>query len=120
MTNPDRASMPTDGYGQKYIPSSNDHSRQFPNQHQQTQMYGNPYQQLQPHFAPCYTCGVYGHLSKNCPQQALAQQNVPNYVRSTPPVATSSYVNSTKKPTICISPSFPSKQFPKTDSHSNL
>ena len=53
MTNPDRSLTQTDGYGQKYVPLTNDHSRPLPNQHQQMQMYGNPNQQLQPHFAPC-------------------------------------------------------------------
>ena len=56
-------------------------------------MYRNPYQQLQPHFAPCYPCGVYGYFSKNCPQWALTQQNVPGYLRSTPP-----YVNRLNTP----------------------
>ena len=79
MTNPDKSLTQTDGYGQKCIPSTNVYSKQVSNKQQQTQMYGIPYQQLQPHFTLCYTCGVYGHLSKNCPQQALAQQNVPNY-----------------------------------------
>ena len=51
-TNPDRSLTQTDIYGQKYIPSTNDHARPLPNQHQQTQIPGNPYQQLQLHFAP--------------------------------------------------------------------
>ena len=67
-TNPDKLLTQTDGYGQKYVPSANGYSKQVSNQQQQTQMYGNPYQQLQPHFPPCYTCGVYGHLSTNCLQ----------------------------------------------------
>ena len=88
----------TDSYGQKYIALTDDHSTQFPNQHQQSQMYGNQYQQLQPHFAFCYTCGVYGHLTKNCLQWALAQQNVPNYVRNTPLAATPPHVNRPNTP----------------------
>ena len=68
MTDADRSLAQTDGYGQKYIPSTNRYSKQVSNQQQQTQMYGNPYQQLQPHFVPCYTCGVYRHSSKKCPQ----------------------------------------------------
>ena len=52
MTNPDRSLTQTDGYGEKYIPLTNDHSIPLPHQLQQTQMYGKPYQQLQPHFAP--------------------------------------------------------------------
>ena len=67
-TNLDRSLTQTDSCGQKYVPSTNDHSRLLSNQHQQTQMYANPYQQLQPHFAPCYTCDVYGNLSKSFPQ----------------------------------------------------
>ena len=93
MTNPDRSFTQTDSYEEKYVPLTNDYSRPLPNQHQQIQMYGNPYQQLQPHFAPCYTCGVYGHLSKNCPQQAFAQQNVSNYLRNTTKVATPPYLH---------------------------
>ena len=64
MTDADRSIAQTNGYRQKYIPSTNSYYKQVSNQQQQTQMYGNPYQQFQPHFAPCYTCGVYGHLSK--------------------------------------------------------
>ena len=67
-TNLDKSLIQTDGYGQKYISSSNNYSKQVSNQQQKTQMYGNPFQQVQPLFAPCYTCGIYGHLSKNCPQ----------------------------------------------------
>ena len=105
-TNPDGASMQTDGDGQQYSPLTNNHTGQFSNQHQQTQMYRNPYQQLQPHFAPCYTWVVYGHLSKNWPQQTLAQQNVPNYIRSTPPVATPPYVNKPNTPPSIFSQAF--------------
>ena len=68
MTNPEKSLTQTDGYGQRYIQSTNSYCKQVSNQQQQTQMYGNPYQQLQLHFTPCYTCGVYGHLSKNCLQ----------------------------------------------------
>ena len=68
MTEADRSMAQTYGYRQKYVPSTNSYSEQVSNQQQQMQMYGNPYQQFQPHFVPCYTCGVYGHLSKNCPQ----------------------------------------------------
>ena len=57
-TNPDRSLMQTESYEERYAPSTNNHSRQLPTQHQQTQMYGNPYQQFQPHFTPCYKCGV--------------------------------------------------------------
>ena len=53
MTDADRSLAQTDGYGQKYVPSTNSYSKQVSNQQQQAQMYGNPYQQLQPHFAPC-------------------------------------------------------------------
>ena len=56
MTNPDKSLTQSDGYGQKYIPSTDGYSKQVSNQQQQ--MYRNPYQQLQPHVAPCYTCGV--------------------------------------------------------------
>ena len=35
---------------------------------------------------------------KNCPQQALAQQNVPSYLRSTPTAATAPYVNRPNDP----------------------
>ena len=66
MTDADRALAQTDGYRQKYILSTNGYSKQVPNQQQQMQTYGNPYQQLQPHFAPCYTFGVYILLNKNC------------------------------------------------------
>ena len=100
MTNPDKSLTQTDSYAQKYVPSTNHYSKQVPNQQQQTQMYGNPYQQLQPHFTPCYTCGVYGHLSTNCLQQAFTQQNVSNYLRNTTPVATPLYLN---KPNIPLS-----------------
>ena len=68
MTDADRSLAQTDGYVEKHIPPNNRYSKQVSNQQQQTQMYGNPYQQLQPHFVPCYTCGVYRHLSKKCPQ----------------------------------------------------
>ena len=64
ITGADRAMAQIDGYRQKYILSANSYSKQVSNQQQQLQMYGNPYQQFQPHFVPCYTCGVYGHLSK--------------------------------------------------------
>ena len=57
-----------------------------------------PYQHFQPIFAPCYICGVYGHLSTNCPQQALAQQNIPNYLRSILPAATAPYVSRPNTP----------------------
>ena len=77
-------------------------------------MYRNQYQQLQPHFAPCYTCGVYGHLSKYYPEEALAQQNVLNYVRSTSPVATQPNVNRPNTPPSVFPQAFSSKQFPKT------
>ena len=66
MTDADRSLAQTDGYGQKYFPSTKSCTKQVSNQ--QMQMHGNPYKQLQPHFAPCYTCGVYGHLSIYCPQ----------------------------------------------------
>ena len=65
---PDKSFTKTDSYGQRYIPSSNSYPKQVSYQQQQTQMSGSPYQQLQPHFAPHYTCGVYGHLSKDCLQ----------------------------------------------------
>ena len=97
MTNPDKSLIQMDGIGQKYVPSTNSYSKQVSNQQQQTQMYGNPYQQLQPHFTPCYTCGVYRHLSKNCLQQACAQQNMPHYLRNTP-VATPPYINRPNTP----------------------
>ena len=87
-TDVDKSLTQTDGYGQKYVPSTNGYSKQVSNQQQQMQMYGNPYQQLHPHLAPCYTYGVYGHLIKNCLQQVFAQQNVPYYLRYTTPVAT--------------------------------
>ena len=90
--------MQIDGHEQKDIPSMNDQPRQLSCQHQQSQIYGNQHQQLQPHFSPCYTCGIYSHLSKNCPQQAVAQQNVPRYLRSTPPPATPLYVNRPNTP----------------------
>ena len=61
-------------------------------------MYGNSNQQLQPHFTPCYTCCVNRHLSENCPQQAFAQQNVPNYLRNTTPVTMSPYLNRPNTP----------------------
>ena len=69
-----RLVVQTDGYRQKYIPSTNSYSKQVSNQQQQTQMYGNPYQQFQLDFSSCYTCGVYGHLSKSYPQGAFTQQ----------------------------------------------
>ena len=68
MTDADRSLAQTDGCRQKYVPPNNSYSKQVSNQQQEMQMYGNPYQQLQPHFATCYTCGVYEHLIKNCPQ----------------------------------------------------
>ena len=68
MTDADRSMAQTDGYRQKYVPSTYIYSKQVSTQQQQMQLYGNPYQQFQPHFAPYYTCGVCGHLSKNCPQ----------------------------------------------------
>ena len=54
-----------------------------------------PYQQIQPHFAPCNTCGVYGHLRKNCPQRAFTQQN---YLRKTTSVATPPYLSRSNAP----------------------
>ena len=60
LMNQDRLLTQTDGYGQKYVPSTNSYSKQVSNQQQQTHMYGNPYQQTSPHV----TLGVYGHLSK--------------------------------------------------------
>ena len=68
MTDAERSMAQTDDYRQKYVPLTNSYSKQVSNQQQQMQMYGNQYQQFQPHFAPCYMCGVYGHLRKNCPQ----------------------------------------------------
>ena len=56
------------------------------------QMYGKPYQQFQPHFAPFYTCGVYGHLSKNCPHLTFTQQN---HSRNATTIATPSYQSRT-------------------------
>ena len=73
----------------------------------------NPYQHLQPHFAPCYTCGVYEHLSKNCPQQAFAQQTVPNYLRNTTPVATPPYLNRPNNPPLVLSQAFPPNSSPR-------
>ena len=71
MTNPDKSLTQTDGYGQNYIPSTNSYCKQVSNQQQQMQMHGYPYQQLQPHFAPCYKCGVYRHLSKTVCSEPL-------------------------------------------------
>ena len=42
MTNSDRSLTQTDGYGQKNVPSTNNHSRPLPNQHQQIQSVWNP------------------------------------------------------------------------------
>ena len=39
MTHADRLLGQTDGYGQKYLPSSNGYSKQVSNQQQQMQMY---------------------------------------------------------------------------------
>ena len=89
---PDRASMQTDGYGQKYSPLTTDHPGHFPNQHPQTQCI-KPMSTPPTTLCPCYTYAVYGHLSKNCPQANFGTTNIPTYVRSTPPVATPSYVN---------------------------
>ena len=66
-------------------------------------MYGNPYQQFQPHFAPCYTCGVYGHLSKNCQQKAFTQEN---HSRNTIPIATPSYLSRTNIPPLVFPEAF--------------
>ena len=74
-------------------------------------MHGKPYQQLQPHFCPC---SVYGHLSKNCPQQTFAQQNVPNYLRSTQPVATPPYLNRPNTHLSVFPQAFLLNMFPKT------
>ena len=90
LTDADMLLAQMDGYGQKYFPSTNSDSKQVSYQQQQTQRYGNPYQQLQPHFAPCYTCCVYGYLSKNCQHGAFIQQN---YLRNTTLVATPPYLS---------------------------
>ena len=87
MTDANRSMAQADGYRQKYIPLINSYSKQVSNQQQQMQMYGNPYQQFQPHFFPCCTCGLYGDLSKKCPQQAFTQQNHP---RNATPITTPS------------------------------
>ena len=42
MTDADRSMAQTDGYRQKYVPSTNSYSKQVSNQQQQMQMYGNP------------------------------------------------------------------------------
>ena len=44
ITDADKSLTQTDGYGQKYIPSTNGYSKQVSDQQQQIQMYGNPYQ----------------------------------------------------------------------------
>ena len=88
----------------------NSYSKQVSNQQQEMQIYERRYQQLQPHFTPCYTCSVYGHLSKNCPQQDFTQQN---YSRNTTPVATPPYLGIPNIPTLVFPRAYLPNSFPR-------
>ena len=103
MTDADRSISQADGCTQKYAPLTDSYSEQVPNHQQQTQMCGNPYQQFHPHFAPCFTCGVYRHIRKNFPQQTFIQQH---YSRNTTPVPTPSNLSRQTTPSLMFPQAF--------------
>ena len=54
---------------------SNPTSSQYPNN-----QYQNSYQHAAPYYGTCYVCGIFGHLSKHCPNWVNNQQNAQSYL----------------------------------------
>ena len=120
-TNPDRTLIQTDGYGQKYIPSTNDHSRQILQSAPTNTNVWKPISTALTTLCPLlHMWCIQTFEPKIAHSELLYSKMCSNYLCKE--YATSSHTSiskQTKYPTICISSSFSSKQFPQ-DLHNNL